>query len=719
MFRIGTRIPFLGQMSDKDCGPSCLAMILRHFGHHHTVYEVRQACERIGAPHALKTLIAAGHQYGLSTKALRVEPNDLANISLPALLHWGFNHYVVLAGVDKKSIKINDPSVGRRKVSFKEVNKMLTGIVVTFDSNYTKKISLHKKILFSYKNMNSVLVHKHRYTNILISLILSSSLMQITIICVNYVSIDFVRAVSGSRITSGLSVFMATILVAALSMLTLGLIRGYAIARIQSIIDSSILMNYMIKVLRLPMAAFYYLSPDELLSRLNSSTIIRDFSSSYITNCAIDIVLSFIVFCNIFRTSYKTCVILLIIILIQVLLNLISVRWVKEANNGELRLRYKYQERAREIFETIPIIRASSLEEEVSSIWANIVNRYVSTAFKRGFREGANNTVMSSLSSLSTYVISIFLYYQWDTGQLTSTEVIKVASLSAIAISPLFSLTTVLRSFNYMYQYVEQMSDVCMQEDEQSGDLSVPMVNECPYIAIQNVTYNYFQGDTAILRDITMTVKKNQKIAIIGPSGSGKSTLLSLILRFYSPRTGKITHNGVNLQYINLKEYRSKISYVPQDCNLLNASIRQNITIGLTDISLKDIERAIEIAGLTDFVASLPMKLDTLVGNQGSNLSGGQRQRISLARALCRKPEVILLDEATANLDRETEKLIIDKLFALETTVIFVTHRITSIKDFDWIYVMKSGRIECEGVHQHLLNNNPFYSDSFSSGVRK
>ena len=218
-----------------------------------------------------------------------------------------------------------------------------------------------------------------------------------------------------------------------------------------------------------------------------------------------------------------------------------------------------------------------------------------------------------------------------------------------------------------------------------------------------------------------MTIKKGEKVALVGSSGSGKTTLTSLLLRFYNYNNGDITIDDKSYNEINTKSVRNLIGLVTQEPILFNDTIKNNITYGTENIKDNQIEEAAQIAKIDDFISSLDLKYETIIGERGSLLSGGQKQRLSIARAIIKNPPILVFDEATSSLDSQSEKKVqeaIDNLVK-DRTVIMIAHRLTTVKNVDKIVVLEEGRIKEIGSHEELLNKNGYYSKLYNIQFRE
>ncbi|OWP61507.1 hypothetical protein CDA63_19015 [Hymenobacter amundsenii] len=305
-------------------------------------------------------------------------------------------------------------------------------------------------------------------------------------------------------------------------------------------------------------------------------------------------------------------------------------------------------------------------------------------------------------------VVTIFLYSLFLAE--SSTSIVALVGLFAAAAYRLMpSVNRILTSMVQMKQTryaIANLESFREQEfDEQVPIQQLPLIFKESLI-MENISFAFPREDRLVLQDINLTIRKGEKIGFIGSSGSGKTTLMNLLLRFYTEQQGRILVDGQPLTAQHLKAWHSIIGYVKQDTFLMQSSIKDNITLGDPEVDEERLSYSIEQASLQEFVNSLPLGSDTLIGERGSKLSGGQRQRIGIARALYKRTKILMLDEATSALDNETEREVneaINKLAQTDITILIIAHRITTLRECDRIYELSQGRLIAQHQYQDLV----------------
>ncbi len=309
-------------------------------------------------------------------------------------------------------------------------------------------------------------------------------------------------------------------------------------------------------------------------------------------------------------------------------------------------------------------------------------------------------------------LVLVITMYVGRTFANTLSEIVAVL-YSFMRILPIVGNIMAQRTYvNHFFPSYEQVTELRRNAAElrqTSGTRPFPGLNSA--VRLEKVSFAY-SGDEAVLRDVDMDIRKGRMIAVVGRSGSGKSTLIDIIMGFNQPLQGTISIDGMPLREFDILSYRNRLGYVPQESTLFNMSIRDNLLWAKEDATESDIVEACDIANASEFIRDLPGGYETMVGDRGVRLSGGQIQRIALARAVLRKPDILILDEATSSLDTQSERLIQHAIenIARSTTVIIVAHRLSTIINADHIYVLEEGRVIEEGTHAELIGKNGSFS---------
>ncbi|MBF0754287.1 ABC transporter ATP-binding protein [Jeotgalicoccus nanhaiensis] len=341
-------------------------------------------------------------------------------------------------------------------------------------------------------------------------------------------------------------------------------------------------------------------------------------------------------------------------------------------------------------------------------------NGGIGQLYKYGMKEAVINALLSPIMyTIMMFVIILVIGYgglRVADGTMTIGTLVAFLLYLFQIIMPMTMFAMFFTEYNKALGATGRIMGILEMDDEKSGSLEdVSLAYKT--LQFNNVSFGY--EDTPVLENISFTANNNQKIAFVGPSGSGKSTIFSLIERYYSVWSGSITIDNIDIENIPLGEYRSGIGYVAQESAIISGTIKENITYGLKagDYTDEDIERAVKQSYTSEFIDELPDGILTEVGERGVKLSGGQRQRIGIARAFLRNPQILMLDEATASLDSQSEKYVGEALNELMAgrTVLVIAHRLSTIVNSDKIYFIDSGHLTGEGTHIELMASHDMY----------
>jgi len=363
-------------------------------------------------------------------------------------------------------------------------------------------------------------------------------------------------------------------------------------------------------------------------------------------------------------------------------------------------------------------LKGQAVEASWQRRWEDRLVRYAVTAFESGHTGNWTNQIIGFASKAMTVVLLGVGAMQVIDGNLTVGGLIAFNMLSGRVNAPIIKLSSLWQEFQQMRVAVKRLGGI-MDAQPEPGQLSDQAQRRSlrGTVNFENVTFAYQANGAQVLSDVTFTVPAGQVVGVVGVSGAGKTTLIRLLQRLYVPNGGRVFIDGVDLAHTDTNWLRRQIGVVSQDAALLNMSVRENIAISDPSLSLEAVMAAAELAGADSFINALPQGYDTVVGERGCLLSGGQRARIAIARALATNPRLLLLDEATASLDYESERVIHDNLerICAGRTVFIVAHRLPTLRLADQVLVLDSGKLVERGHHAELIQKPGKYRSLFEA----
>lgn len=707
---VNKRILYIEQMEHSECGLACVAMILSYYNYHISLSELR---DEYGLPkgggsffHLSKIL----EMKGLESKGFKCDSESLKELKLPLILHWNYKHFVVLEKIKKDKYHIIDPEFGRRVLTLKEFEKQYSGVALCFKrtKSFREKKKKHN-FTFFYD------IIKNQKKKIL-ALILISLFLQVTAIGVPILT-KWVTDKILLENNKSLLIMLGYSLISIFALnLFLFLIRGFIVAKLQSKMDSYMMSTFIKKLFQLPYMFFENRSSGELLYRSNLNTQIRQILSNNSVNLFIDILLIFTYLIFMFFYSIQLALIVLGIGIILMIIIIMNTKIFKNLSDKTVTSQGDVQKYLSEHIYGISDVKMAGHEEEIYRNWKSKYKIQLKATEKSGI-------FISSIQAISTTIIFILpLFLLWIggyyvlNGDITLGTLIAFNSMAVAFVTPIISISSVYTDIIYVTSYIQRLMDVIQSEPEKIIDTLQPELKG--NITLQNVSFSHDSFSELILKNISFTVRRGEKIAIVGPSGSGKSTLAKIILGLYKPTEGRILYDNINIEKYNLRDLRRQIGAVLQESRLFNQSILENILMGKENYA-SNLEKALIQSDSLEFIQKLPMGIDSKISEGGVNFSGGQRQRIILARALVSNPTILILDEATSALDNCSENIVEKNISNLSSTRIVIAHRLSTIKNADKIIVLDNGEISEIGTHESLMNNNGLYKKLYSNEFEK
>lgn len=692
MIRRGSvKIKFLEQPDEKDCGPTCLAMLSKYWGKNVSIAKIREYTKTDLYGTNVLGMIQGGKKIGLDIEGFKAESfDDLYKISTPFIIHVvkdnQLEHFVIIEKIKKDKVYIIDPAYGRSVQSQEELLKSWSKVVLTVEKN--KEFNTVDNSPSFYKFFKEMLFSNKKYIMIIF---LCSIFISIISIIGSFYFKFLVDDIIPTNIIGKLNNLSLGILVLYICYLILSYIRYQLILKMGLKISKTLMLDYYNHILTLPKKFFETRKEGEILSRFRDTEYIREAFSSITVTLIMDMILVCIGGVILFSQSIELFFVVLVLIPIYIGLVIFFKGPFEKYNREEMEANSELSSQFIEGVRGIDVLKSHTSE----SLYFKKIRGSFEKLLNKAYVLGKYSNIQLSIKDfMGLFTILIILWigsFKVMDNQLSLGELLTFNALVVYFIDPLERLIQSQLTIQSAIVATRRVVEILDLEKEQS--LKLNNIENIESIKIDSLSFNYGYRNE-ILKNININIKKNTSTAIIGESGSGKSTLVKLLLKYYSPSSGKILINNSDITNISTQDIRKCIGYVPQAAFLFFGSIKDNLTLNRND-TFKDSEiiRACKIAKIHDFIINLPQGYNTILENNGENLSGGQKQRIEIARAILKNPDVLILDEPTSSLDVYTSQTIIDNILMLNITTIVITHEINLIENFDEIITMSEGKV--------------------------
>ena len=688
-------------MEASECGAAALAIVLAHYGAWIPLEQLRTACGVSRDGSKASNIVRAARSFGLSAKGFRKEPSTLHETPMPCIIHWNFNHFVVLEGIDGDRVYINDPAVGRRRIDMAELDLAFTGVVLTMERTeaFVKTGSEPRGLRLLLRELRG------SKTAVGLLVVVSLALVVPSIVVAGFSKI-FVDDILIRHTSNWLIPLLIGMAITATFRAILTMVRQSLLLRLQTKLAVVMISRFLWHVMALPVEFFTQRHAGDVASRVSANEQIARLLSSGIAANALN--LTSIVFFAIAMAIYDLPLAALGVGMS--LMNVLALRLMGDRRQDVSRSlaieRGKLIGATVSAVRTIETLKASGLEDEAFGQWAGIQAKALNAEQELGVSSAMLDLMPTLFSGLTVAAILGFGGLRVIEGSLTLGSLIAFQSLMASFSEPVNELVNYVGSFQTIKGALERLEDVYNYPVDNSSK-AVATDRFPPKLAgrveLHNIQFGYSVLEPPLLADLSINVPPGARIALVGASGSGKSTLAKLICGLYRPWSGEIRIDGWTLPEIPPQVFANSVAYVDQDVFLFEGTARDNLTLWDATVTEADLSQALRDAAIHEDIAARAGNYDCYVNEGGTNFSGGQRQRIEIARALVSNPSVIVLDEATGALDPITEKSIDDSLRRRGCTCIIIAHRLSTVRDCDEIILLQQGKIVERGTHEQLI----------------
>jgi len=702
--RRGGRVPYIQQLEAADCGAACLAMVTAYHGRAVTLEQARAVAGVNRGTDALG-IIRGAEQLGLRGRGVRLEIDDLRYLPPASILHWDFNHFVVLDRVRRRTVDIIDPAFGRRTIPIDRLSRHFTGVALAFEPSETFVATPAGRSKV-WRYLGQLLGQ----SSLVVRVIVTSVALRVLALALPILTAMVVDRVVPRGDHSLLFVVGIGVGAALGFQLLASLIRAHLIIELRTKLDTKMTFGFVSHLLSLPYAFFNRRSAGDLLLRVSSNTQIRDLLTSSLLSTLLDGALAITYLVLLVLLSPTLALVTAGAGALQLIVLLLARHRYARLTAQDLESQARAHSYLVQMLVGIETLKIAGAEDRALEQWANLYVDELNVALSRSRMMALIDSINSLLQVAAPLILlGVGTLLVLDHSMSLGTMLATIALATGFLV-PLSSLLSSALQLQMLGSYVERIDDVLAAEPEQrrAGAIAPPRLTGA--IQVQRVSFKYGPNDPMVVRDVELDVSPGSTVAIVGRSGSGKSTLAALLLGLHRPTEGRIIYDGYDLAELDHKLLRQQLGMVPQAPFIFSGSIRLNIALADPSLPFDRVVGAARKADIDNEIRAMAMGYETLVSDGGATLSGGQRQRLALARALVHDPAVLLLDEATSSLDATTERTVMDNLRGLRATRIIIAHRLSTIVRADQIVVMQDGRIVETGTHRELVRRSGPYA---------
>lgn len=715
------KFPFYKQLDAMDCGPSCVRMIARYYGRSYSLQTLREKSYLSRDGVSMMGISEAAESIGFRTMGISITAEKLfSSAPLPVIVHWKQNHFVVVYRVTRDRVHVADPAFGLVRYTREEFlrawisvekdgeKKGMAMLLEPTPEFYAEEGEVINKSSFRF-----LFSYLKPYRKFIVQLMLGMLLGSILQLLFPFLTQSIIDVGINNQDINFITLILVAQLVLLISRMSVDFIRGWILLHLSTRVNISLISDFLIKLMKLPIGFFDIKLIGDILQRIGDHRRIEYFLTGSSLNIMFSLV-NLLVF-GIVLAIYSWKILLLFAVgsVLYFLWLSIFMRRRRELDFKRFAGLAQNQSKLIQLINGVQDIKLYHAEKQKRWEWENIQG----SLFKVNIRSLALTQYQEAgglfLNETKNILITFLAATSVIHGDMTLGMMLAVSYILGQLNSPIEQLIHFMHVTQDAKISLERLGEIHTEVNEEEEERSgVTIMPENRNIRIRDLTFQY-EGPYSrkVLNDLSLEIPEDRVTAIVGVSGSGKTTLVKLLLAFYPPQQGEIRVGDTVLQGISPQDWRRRCGVVMQDGYIFSDTIARNIALGQQDVDRERLLRAVRMANVKEFIESLPAGYNTKVGSGGQTLSGGEKQRILIARAVYKEPEYLFMDEGTSSLDAENEKVIIDNLqeFFRGRTVVVVAHRLSTVKNADQIVVLDDGKIVETGKHDALIAQQGIY----------
>ncbi|NUF37837.1 peptidase domain-containing ABC transporter, partial [Acinetobacter lactucae] len=672
-FSFRSKIHVILQTEATECGLACIAMLAHYHGYESDLATLRQKFPVSAKGSTLTNLLNISHQLNFVTRPLKLELEDINQLKTPCILHWDFNHFVVLESVSKNKVTLVDPAFGRRQLTFAEISPHFTGVALEAWPNLNFEEKQEKQQIKILNLLGNVKGIWKSLSQILVLALVLEIFALVSPFFMQWV-IDHVIVSADHDLLTTLALGFGLLM---LLQQFISLLRSWLVLFMSTHLNIQWRGNVFSHLMDVPVEYYERRSLGDIVSRFGSIDRIQQTLTTTFLEAILDGLMTVFTVILMFIYSPKLAVIALITMCLYGLIRWIWYAPLRRATEAQVVHAAKQSSHFMETIRGAKTIKLFQRQDIRRSAWLGLLVNQVNadlTTQKLGLMFRLANGVLFGAENILIvwFGASLILDGHFTVGALMAFMAYKNQFDGRIA-----GLIDKYIQLKMLQIDAERLADIVLTEPEKLYGETITQTDDIlqPVIDVKNLTFKYSETDPLILKDINFSIPANQSVAIVGPTGCGKTTLMHLLLGVHAATSGDIDVMGKSIDKLGLNNLRDQIGTVLQDDILFAGSIAENISFFDPYPDQSWLEHCAHQAAVHEDIIKMPMGYHTLVGELGSMLSGGQKQRILLARALYKKPRILFMDEATSNLDLQKEKEVNHNIKTMNITRIFIAHR--------------------------------------------